>query len=207
MRQRASDLFVEKQACDRSVDSGAGRALSREVNDICHREGLSRNQGMTSQDKMALSSLSIVFGSPLLLFGLGTTFAIMDDCEFRHRTKELSSRSSNNQGRFGLRKGAVLEPEKDKVLGPRLPIALMSIDASEASKGKTAKDKRKDQAVFEDKRQNQRFLFASKNWLGVSKLVKQKQVLLDQVEKLNRGSQLSLVSSLRSQIEVLDKAL
>ncbi|MBI4532334.1 MAG: hypothetical protein HY711_00180, partial [Candidatus Melainabacteria bacterium] len=151
---------------------------------------------------------SIVFGSPLILFGLGTTFAIMDDCEFKDRTKDLSRRSQlNGQRRFGLTKGVVLETEKDKVLEPRLPLALMSIDINQAGKGKTSKPKRQDQAVFEDKRQNQRFLFASKNWLEVSRLVKQKQLLLDQMEKLNKGSQLRLVSSLLSQIEVLDKAL
>ncbi len=204
---RPLDLFIEKQVCDRSVDAGAGRALSREVDDLCLKQGLDRKQTLTGQDKLGLTAAGILVGSPLMLLGLGATFAMFDDMDFR---RGLRDREGLDPRRNQLRKGIEKETDKDKfkVLKPEISLSLlaMNLESGKSIKDKQKKRPRADQAVFTDSRKN-KSLLASQDWLKVNKLAKRKQFLLEEIERVNKGQQLSLVSNLLTQIEILDKTL
>jgi hypothetical protein len=206
---RPLDLFIEKQACDRSMDAGASRALSREVDDLCQKEGLDRKQILSGQDKLGLTAAGLLVGSPFMLFGLGVTFAMFDEMDFR---RDLRAREELLARRNPLRKGDDDDETKKDKLKPFKPEISASLLAMDLQSGKTLRDKqvkrpKSDQAVFSDSKRNKPFLSASHDWLKVNKLAKRKQFLLEEIERVNKGQQLSLVSNLLTQIEVLDKAL
>ncbi|HEY9868175.1 MAG TPA: hypothetical protein V6D08_03125 [Candidatus Obscuribacterales bacterium] len=205
---RPLDLFIEKQATDGAVDMGASRAFSREANELLLQEGAGREQTLTARDKLALTTASMIVGSPFVLFGLGATFALFDELDFR---RELRERGALNPQTNVLRKSLDLKLEKDKAqeFSPEASLALLAMDLEGARgrKGRKARRPRPDQALFSDSRMNRQFLAPSRTWQEVSKLAKRKQFLLDEIERVNKGQQLSLVSNLLSQIERLDKAL
>jgi len=191
------------------MDAGASRAFSREVDDLCHKGGQDRKQILSGQDKLGLTAAGILVGSPFMLFGLGATFAVFDELDFR---RELKARDDLLARRNPLRKGDEDdETKKDKVrpLKPEISLSLLAMDleAGKTLRDKKPKRQRSDQAVFSDSKKNRQFLSASRDWLKVDKLAKRKQFLLDEIERVNKGQQLSLVSKLLSQIELLDRTL
>ena len=190
------------------MDAGASRAFSREVDDLCHKEGLDRKQTLSGRDKLGLTAAGLLVGSPFMLLGLGATFALFDEMDFR---RELRDREELTRRLNPLRKGDEDETKKEKVktLKPEISLSLL---AMELESGKTLKEKqnrraKSDQAVFSDSKRNRPFLSASRDWLKVDKLAKRKQFLLEEIERVNKGQKLSLVSNLLTQIEVLDRTL
>lgn len=205
---RPLDLFIEKQATDGAVDMCASRAFVREANELLWQEGLGCEQTLTTRDKLALTTASMIVGSPFVLFGLGATFALFDELDVK---RELNECAALNPQTNVLRKSVDLKLEKDKSqeFSPEASLALLAMDLENARdrKGKKAPRPRPDQALFSDSRRNRQFLAPGRTWQEAGKLARRKQFLLDEIERVNRGQQLCLVSNLLSQIERLDKAL
>lgn len=208
---RALDLFVERQVIDRSIDCQAKTTLSREANEANCRDHLVLGSGFTPQDKVAIASASIMLGSPFLLFGLGTTFAIIDECDFQRQNRQMKTGWLGGARPFGARKAITSsdELEKTRSLELTIPMKLVSSDVSTQSTRKSKKPLSRfgDAPQIGIKGVNKLFAPPAKSWLEASKLVKRKQTLLDQMERINHGQNFSAVSRLLSQIEVLDKAL
>lgn len=206
------DIFVEKQARDRSYDSANSRSLSREVNNICRRERLDQSKTLTTKDKMSLASASIMLGSPFFLFSLGTTFAVVD--EYDRMVNDKMGQAKNQKRTAGIIQDAeVADQCEKKVLvaaasGPML-MSLDFVGKVTQTKQQDGRCQRKDQAVFSDSSRNtiSNFLAGDQSWLTARKLLKQKFLLMDQVEKVNGHAEFSLVAGLIAQIEILDKAL
>ena len=208
---RPLDVFMEKQLCDRTVDSSANRAMSREVNDLCRKERALPPQTLNLKDKATLASAGLLIGSPLMLFGLGATFAFCDDMDYRQRIKGLDGLDPNRE-RVSLRKGAQAAEPADglKAMEAKLtPLALLSLDLGQKRRPSAKKSRwdMHERNSGSNRPNDRQFLASSSSWLEASKLVKKKQFLLDSIERVNKGNQLSTVSRLLSQIEVLDKAL
>lgn len=206
---RPLDLYIEKQACDRSIDAQSSRALSREVNDLSRAESLAHRQSLNLKDKSALASAGILIGSPLLLIGLGATFAACDEMDFRRRDRLFNDEKSNAGGRL-LRKAQSCEPGLDAtaVTEARAPLALMLTDISGLRKRRGG-SARPGEGIFAAERKLSRsFVVPGKSFSEVDKLIKRKQFLKDQMERLHgKGNQLGAVGRLMSQLEHLDKLL
>jgi len=213
-KMRALDLFVERQACDRSIDSRASRSLSREVNDISMRERLEQAKTLSTHDKLSLASASLALGSPFFLLGMGATFAIFDECDAR-RQREIMHGSGHGHKRplnasedMSMVKPLAASGMKEIAAGA----TFLSLDLSAGRflpDRKGIGPKRRDQAVFSDRRQraNGRFLVEGSGWLKAGQLLKQKFFLMGAVEKSSGREPFSLIAGLIAQIEILDKAL
>jgi len=207
---RAMDLFMEKQAIDRSQDTGSSRALSREVNDLCRMDARTQRHTLDMKDKAALASAGILVGCPLVLLGLGASFAVSDEMDFRRREKELAGQGQGD-GKQALKQAALRADELDaaRALEGKMPLAVTVMDLTNLKRPGKKKGRREidTKNAMLDGRQERSHVSLSRSWLEASKLVKRKQFLLDQIERVNKGNSLSAVSNLLSQIERLDKAL
>ena len=210
-KMRSLDLYMEKQLCDRGMDNAASRAFSREVDEINKQARLEQEKTLSGRDKLALASTSIALGSPFMLFGLGTTFAILDEFDYLRRSRSPEELQNRRLRELNVRRGFVppKEEEQRKLRPDMLPCALMSAEmqVGQPAKKKRSPLRRTEQAVFSASRDNRPFLAAGKSWLEASRLVKKKQMLLDLMERLRGQQSLSAVSKLLSKIELLDKVL
>lgn len=186
------------------------------------------SEDIASRDGMGLMSAAMC--SPLFLFGIGAAFAVMDDIRAGKEAKlQRSLRGQVAPGDRPVVKGETLEETKLKQEGEsrsRLtPEAISMLGLDKGGKpgergflkyglkksGRSTVSERVKQKLFTgvDKSWEERAAQRSlKNWIKSDKLIKQKQVLADQMEKLRgRDGQYNLVAGLASRLEVVDKAL
>lgn len=239
---RALDLYSEKTMRDGSPDKiAASHAFLHESNSLClssiagdanlrrpagaaggaNKTGLLsafadnavNSKSMRQRDQMALTSVAMC--NPLMLLGLGATFAIADEMRFG---RELEEKPYDNANEELYKAGTVRELRKAKqkresaaeaIFKPRIDALTMSLqmdndrrgnklaflrDRVSISRGVTMKESRP------EPRQ-------TRNWIKANKLLKQKIVLKDYLEKTRGKLDLATVSNLMSQMERLDKAL
>ncbi len=211
---RPLDLFVEKQLCDRSVDQSSSRILSKEVNKINWKDWVEQSKTISTRDKMSLASASIILGSPFFLMTLGATFAVMDEIDNQRVDSELNRLFRPGVRTLAASQELTAEQELDaKIFGDALsPAAVLTLDQiiERATKPGRAKGDRLDQSVFttdERRNYNSGFLSNQRNWLKASKVLKQKLILEDELERVNGLADFSLVAGIIANIELLNKDL
>jgi hypothetical protein len=239
LRMRSLDLYSEKQIRDGSPDKiAASTALVREANSLS-LNGLTKDSPMgqvssagdkkgllsvfstdvtdttvkgQQRDKMALASIALC--NPLLLLGMGATFAITDEL------KRREDQAQADQGVFAermqrviARQAFLLKEAKEK--------AEKGSDGTEQINDTTimsalAASKKLKMAFIKDKVSIARGAKASErnlqpkqpvDYLKQNKLLKKKQFLVDYLEKFRGKLSLQEVSEVISQMEKLDKAL
>jgi hypothetical protein len=159
-----------------------------------------KESGMGQRDKMALAS--IAFCSPLMLLSMGATMAIMDDMKI-NRDARINQSLRN---RLQMRQGRIVT-EENKEVAPRRSLS-MTFDATGRMRVEAAAIKpKKEKTCTRPDKPVKVFPMPEKSWLKASKLLKQKQALVDLLEKGRGHLQLSKVSALVSKIEELDKEL
>jgi hypothetical protein len=240
---RSLDLYSEKQIRDGSPDKiAASTAFVREANSLS-LNGLTKDspigqasaatdkKGLLSvfsmgpdvtdsstpkgqqRDKLALASVALC--NPLLLLGMGATFAITD--EFKRRQQQAIA----DEGVFAERmqrviaRQAFLLNEKKEKDEKGLPegterindtTIMSALEASKKFKPEFIKDKvsiaRGAKATEQNLKPKQ-----LRDHVKENKLLKKKQFLVDYLEKFRGKLSLQEVSEVISQMEKLDKAL
>jgi hypothetical protein len=239
---RSLDLYSEKQIRDGSPDKiAASTAFVREANSLS-LNGLTKDspngqpsaanekKGLLSvfstgsditdssakaqqRDKLALASVALC--NPLLLLGMGATFAIAD--EFKRRQEQAVA----DEGVFAERmqrviaRQAFLLNEKREKAEKGLPegteqindtTTMSAMEASKKFKPAFIKDKvsiaRGAKSPEQDLQPKQ-----PRDYVKQNKLLKKKQFLVDYLEKFRGKLSLQEVSEVISQMEKLDKAL
>lgn len=216
------DLFSEKAARDSGFDSNVTKAFLKESDDLEKREHAkhpllsSQRQTLNTNDKMGLACAGLVVGSPLLLLGLGGTFAFCDQMDFNREQRELKLVQQRNFNRLAYQHAAV-NAEREKL--SRIPELrpgeiIMPVTTNEFTGENKRPEKlggqlgtRLDQMLFSDNRRNRRIFFQGKNWLEAHKLLKLKTILEDQIKLLSQKQDYHTVCKLSSELELLDKAL
>lgn len=190
--------------------------------DVAHRDGM--------------GLMGAAMCSPLFLFGIGAAFAVMDDVRAGKEAKlqrvlrgQAAPGDIANGGK-PVAKGESVEEtteKQERVIARRLsPEAIKMLGLDKMKKAGAEKSflkygikkasqpdtsERVKQKLFTgvDKSWEERAAQRSlKNWIKSDKLVKQKQVITDQMEKLRgRDGQFNLVAGLASRLEVVEKAL
>jgi len=204
---------MEKQLGGSGNDS-ASRLFSREASDLeLHDRMLVEQKTHVGRDKVSMATASLVLGSPFMMFGLGV--ALFEEFGAIKAGKQLQALQAQRQRLFAPIKGAEIVEQKS-IMGfgrqaHRMPLStLFNLDEIErrATRGSKVRPDAGVQLVFTDAHRNRAaFLSSGRRWVEASKLVKQKQSLKDQLEKLNNGRNFGLITKLASKIELLDKAL
>lgn len=207
------DLFSEKQLSDRMndassreflKDSNSGNSPSKAQ--IAHAE--------ISRDKVSMATASLVLGSPFMMFGLGVAF--MEELGLIKSSKQFQALQSERRRLFTPRQSFEIAEQKITSKnfirrGAEMSLGVMfTLDEIEqrAARGRRARTGDRTQAVFSDMSRNRTvFLSPERGWLKASKLVKEKESLKNQLEKLNNGQNFNLITRLAAKIELLDKAL
>lgn len=202
------DLFMERQVRDGGNDVATSRALSREINDLERNRLSAASSTMNARDRVSFASASLVLGPQFMIFGLGA--ALMEEFSAIKQEKQLMELQRQQRGLKFRRPGEKSEDEQLKTL-PDFKSSLAGLGADmfgQRITGKRLTPKDKDQKLGFEKFRNMRpYLSVGKDWLDVRRLVKRKQFLLDQLERMNNRGHLSAVSALLAKVELLDKAL
>lgn len=201
------DLFTERVLRDK-FDENSSRAFSKEATSLDLIK-LHQKHSQSGRDKVNFATASLVLGSPFMILGLG--ISLFDEIGAIKAGRKLSEIQDTRRRLSSIQKG---ENELDLQMRrgnreTRLSsvVSFSDLDQKIARRIRLS-DKKKDQAIFADKRRNVRpFLTIGKNWLETSRLLKRKQFLQDQIERLNNGKNCNLVSSLFAKLELLNKAL
>lgn len=211
---RPIDLYMERSVRDTRSDQQASRNLLRESNSLSmsgmagarslqrHDQSQIKVQhaadnGMQQRDKMALAS--IAFCSPLMLLGMGATLAMMDNFKIKH------DRDQDARNHLRSRNGA--ESPRELQIMPQSLQMSMDVTAFGAIPERRTSSLRKDKPASLAVRVPKFAPSEGKSWVKASKLVKDKQMLADHLEKTRGQLSLGVVSKIVSQIEKLDKAL
>ncbi len=174
------------------------------------------NKQMQQRDKMALASVAMC--NPLMLIGMGATMAVAEEMSLA-RERELATK---DDGKEELYKAGTVrelkwkkerEARKESGFKPSMDALTMSLQMPENigdAKKKTKLSFLRDKVIVSrgvtmnerDPETNH-----SRNWVKANKLLKQKRMLQDHLEKFRGKLDLKTVSNLMSQMERLDKAL
>jgi hypothetical protein len=226
---RSFDLFSEKVLKDNSSDVASSKKLSQEAGKL--EEG---NPGgikdLTTSDKTALASVSLWVGIPFLTCLLGTTISIFENKGLgqKDKNKDIDPRQA------GLALVAADSLAKKRKLGARESLGLKEniIDLKPMIDWSSVEDVRKkskknrkgkfntiesaslsvdgtksgDSTLANEKVQG-KFMDRRRTQMEVDKLLKRRQFLKDQMERLCRREEYAAVCKLASEIEKLDKSL
>jgi hypothetical protein len=242
---RPLDLYSEKTMRDGSPDKiASSSAFLHEANGLClssiHSEGPLRRAGgvaggptksgllsvfsdsstnkktMRQRDQMAMASVAMC--NPLMLLGMGATFAIADEMRM---ARERALRPYDNSNEELYKAGTIRELKKSKLkentsettFKPSLDAVTMSLqvlDNSPAAKKKSKLSFMRDRVsisrgvTMSENRIEPRH---TRDWVKANKLLKQKMQLKDYLEKSRGKLDIHTVSNLMTQMEHLDKAL
>jgi hypothetical protein len=231
---RSFDLFSEKVLKDNSSDIASSKKLSQEAGKL--EEGNPGGmKDLTSADKSALASVSLWVGIPFLTCLLGTTISMFENKAFgkKDKDKEIDPRQAgmalvaadslakkkklSNRESLGLRENIIdLKPMVDWS-----SVEDVRKKARKNRKGKfstlenTARDntitlgddtKSGDNTLAGGKVQG-KFMDRRRTQMEVDKLLKRRQFLKDQMERLCQREEYAAVCKLASEIEKLDKSL
>jgi hypothetical protein len=245
---RPLDLYSEKTMRDGSPDKiASSSAFLHEANGLClssiHSEGPLRRAGgvaggtsksglfsafgdnatnkksMRQRDQMAMASVAMC--NPLMLLGMGASFAIADEMRMA-RERALGPYDNSNEELY--KAGTVRELKKSKLkeskeskgeisFKPSLDAVTMSLQVLDNSPAAKKKSKL---SFLRDRVSISRGVTMSENrieprhtrdWVKANKLLKQKMQLKDYLEKSRGKLDIQTVSNLMSQMEHLDKAL
>lgn len=164
---------------------------------------------MGARDQMAFTS--VLFCNPLMLLGLGATFAFMDN--FRNSEKEYERLQNNLDGK---KTGKELKgyTEKDAVkalvfINDRRPLHENAIAAGNAALKEKDARRRKRQLSLEDyrRRQLQALSVPDRSMLSKQNIAKMKNRLEEQLERMRGNADLKDIAQIETQIEKLDRAL
>lgn len=166
-----------------------------------------------SRDQIALAS--IMFGSPLMLFGMGATFAAYDEC---HAVNAAQNKLSGMNGRRYIQAGKKFGHEKKaaaeiRTLSGKASLSMPVEGTAASAQSRKKADERFETMVRGEKQQagagarGEPLPRKAVDVIKASKLMKEKSFLTDQLEKMRGHESLSVVSSIVSRIEVLDKTL
>lgn len=174
-------------------------------------------RAFSSRTEMSLAS--IAFCSPLMLFGMGTAMSIFDN--FSGKNKDLVALEANkkNNSRRNMELSAYAREQADKKFndmleGKNRENLSKAGDVNAAKNQITEKTETTSQKAEKEKEKN-RFLAAPEapvvarknDSLEVKKLWKERQRLLEHLERVRGQGSLALVSRLVSQLETLDRSL
>ena len=167
-----------------------------------------QSQGQGQRDKMAFAS--IAFCSPLMLLGMGATFAFMDDMQGNRINRIQSSLRNRVQLTRNLRDvaaDAAHREQKNKLSTAIEPLPRVLPEKKSEPAEKSEKKKTMLSADISDARGDRNVSKPVKNPMKVTKLLKEKQALVDYMEQMRGKLSLRSVSNLMARIEQLDKAL
>ncbi|MCC6980775.1 MAG: hypothetical protein IT343_20815 [Candidatus Melainabacteria bacterium] len=169
-----------------------------------------------------LSLTSIAFCSPLMLFGMGAAMSIFDNFSSKGKNQAMLEQRKKNAQQQELSEYARAQADKkfkEMLEGKNLTNqSNLSMDANAANFGVEKGEKRSEKAVKEEREKQKRvnrFIEAEQNpvvarkndSLEVKKLWKERQRLLENLERVRGQGSLALVSKLVSQLETLDRSL
>lgn len=172
-----------------------------------------------------LSLTSIAFCSPLMLFGMGAAMSIFDNFSSKGKNQAMLEQRKKNAQQQELSEYARAQADKkfkEMLEGKNLTNqSNLSMDANAANAvnfGVEKGEKRSEKAVKEEREKQKRvnrFIEAEQNpvvarkndSLEVKKLWKERQRLLENLERVRGQGSLALVSKLVSQLETLDRSL
>lgn len=207
------DLYSERQMRDaRSDQMMSGPAFHREINglvmaELVHQKrnprGLSmapEEQGFGQKDRDQMAFASILFCSPFMLFCLGSTFSVVDqlnqlkpnqmDDSLRNRLHLLKSEYANKSDPEAKIKLALSADVENRLFG-------------QPGKRPTAQT----EFLHKNGEIRRRWSAKERNWTKTNKLLKQKQAILDDLERFRGNLPANVVTALLAKIEQLDKNL
>jgi hypothetical protein len=170
---------------------------------------------MRQRDQMALASVAMC--NPLMLLGMGATFAIADEMRLA-RERELGPHNNSNEELYKagtireLKKIKAKEEKREATFTPSRDALTLSlhIDDSAAAKKKAKLSFMRDRVsisrgvTMSEREMEPRH---TRDWVKANKLLKQKVLLNDYLEKSRGKLDLQTVANLMGQMERLDKAL
>jgi hypothetical protein len=225
------DLYSERQVRDTRSDQQASRtmlgeshglaiaglALAKMDSSHAHQVKFTKfeqspqtAQQKSLSDRESMAFMSIAFCSPLMLFGVGATLAVVDDLHGGKQSK--MENSLQNQIRWNA---DVVESQRVAALllarsqtAEKFATVDAAKDRTQALVDRIAETKKVEKPNLKRPSQcNFDVAQARKNWMKTSKLLKEKQALHDHLQKFQGQLSLEDVSALNAQIEQLDKAL
>lgn len=212
----ASGNFVTRAADGRLLTANADGKL------VDYQSHVNQKH-MQAQDQMALTS--ILFCNPLMLLGMGATFAFMDQAhgaKTAKMTDALNQKFDGKKANARAMQGSASELSHKAALIAQYTrpvevrdvaqmngtagLASAAAEREELKKRKEMKKRASDSANA--KRQETKVSMPADRYsMSAKKLMKTKRLLEDEIEKMRGKASLEEVSRLYAQVEVLDKAL
>ncbi len=205
------DIFSESQIRESGFDSRTSRTLSREASELDEEARKYLEPTLNSQDKLSMTAVAFMAGSPLGFLGLGMTFFFCEEMDHRRRAEYLLNKGFNDhqQAAFNaIAFRAALIDANDRKQATVIPIEITGADRLRSTKSGKRFDASKDKVVHMDFRRGRRPYFApSKNLQEVNRLIKRKDFLADQIKRLSQMQNYHAVCKLTAEVELLDKAI
>ncbi|HNB21357.1 MAG TPA: hypothetical protein PKZ32_03010 [Candidatus Melainabacteria bacterium] len=221
-RERVSRLKQEQPG---KTDKGAAAGDKKAAKLPKTPEQLAKDEearAFSARTEMSLTS--IAFCSPLMLFGMGAAMSIFDNFAGNKKNPALLEARKKNQQQMELSEYARRQADKkfnemmERNSLSRLPAqsdngskALNeSADAGSRKAAEKAKEKAEKARVnrfIEAQAAESQMLSRKNDSLEVKKLWKERQRLLENLERVRGQGSLALVSKLVSQLETLDRSL
>lgn len=215
-RNRLEELKSKTQGKDSTGDKKDGKDDLKNPKTPKTPEQLAKDEearAFSSRTEMSLAS--IAFCSPLMLFGMGAAMSIFDNFAGGRKNLALLDARRKNQQNMELSEYARLEADKkfNEMVERNNLINKSSVTDVNATKfGQAMKGTERK----EEKPRVNRFVAAEappmpaarkNDSLEVKKLWKERQRLLEHLERVRGQGSLALVSKLVSQLETLDRSL
>lgn len=226
-RARIENSKNQKNSLDEKHGGKPGEKANSKPGD--KSSGLPKTPEQLAKDEEArafsarteMSLTSIAFCSPLMLFGMGAAMSIFDNFATKKNPALLEQRKKNARQQELSEYARVQADKKFKemVEGKNLNNHSIQSNITDATKiSAENSEKRAEKAAKEEKEKNQRvnrFIQAEQapaairknDSLEVKKLWKERQRLLENLERVRGQGSLALVSKLVSQLETLDRSL
>lgn len=201
-----------------------GRLLTADANGkLVDYQSHMNQKHMASQDQMAFAS--ILFCNPLMLLGMGATFAMMDQSHGAKTAKLSQDLNQKFDGRQhnarAMQSGYASELSQKAALIAQCTGAMGTREIGKVSplpgsaKANFEKEfqrrielKKKQEADEQLKRRTSKASMPTDRYsMSTKKLMKTKRLIEDEIERVRGKASLEEVSKLYAQVEVLDKAL
>lgn len=171
-------------------------------------ESHTENKRMGARDQISFTS--ILFCNPMMLLGLGATFALMDNFHQSNKAKEMDKLKNKLEGKkAGKQQKGYEHKDIAKALLLGTDKKLSNIDANNVLSFEDEMKKRSKRRLEEQAKRRQSVIepFVEKRSITRKNLAKMKAKLESQLEKMRGVASLEDVAKIESQIEKLDRSL
>jgi hypothetical protein len=216
-RARLNDLKQDKQNTSKETkkqltptDKKAGKSDPRTPEQLAKDE---EARAFSSRTEMSLTS--IAFCSPLMLFGMGAAMSIFDNFAGKGKNPALLEARKKSAQQTELSEYARVQADKKfKEMMERNDLTKQSSISNVTDVNATKFSQKMERTEKTEKPKVNRFVAAEtpvmvrkNDSLEVKKLWKERQRLLEHLERVRGQGGLALVSKLVSQVETLDRSL